>query len=120
MVVADVLGHAFLHGGLPEEFACFSEVCHEGGGLLYVISVFGEGLCGWIGTVHLLGEVDVMRLLPGEETARIGGRLTCPWVGHLHPADTLEPLSLSYLSCHRGSGVVIPVEHLCHDLRLVP
>ena len=61
-----------------------------------------------------------MWLLPDEERAGIRRSLACPGVGHLHPADALEALSLGYLL---GLGVgdgVVPVEDGGDGLRTVP
>ena len=61
-----------------------------------------------------------MGLLPDEEGTCIRGRLTSPGVGHLHPAHTFETLALGYLTGYGIGHLVIPLEHLCHNLRLIP
>ena len=61
-----------------------------------------------------------MWLLPDEEGTCVGGRFACPRVGHLHPANALESLTLGNLLRYGISHLVIPVEHGGYHLRTVP
>lgn len=77
LVVGDVLGDALLHGGGASQLiaACgfieCDEVGHELGGGFYLLAVFLQRFGRGVGAIHLLGEVDVMGLLPDEEGARV-------------------------------------------------
>ena len=73
LVKRDVLRHTLLHGSTAFQtellFFCVvaDEVGHEFGSGLYLLVVFFEGLFRGGRTEHLLGQIDVMGLLPDKE-----------------------------------------------------
>ena len=126
MIEREVLRHAFLHGGgsFQIEFFCFGviadEVGHKLGSLFYLPGIFSQRFFRGIGAIHFLGHIDVVGLLPDEERARVRRCFASPGIGHLHPANALEALSLGNLA---GFGVghgVVPLEHLLYGLRAIP
>ena len=118
MVIAEVLRHGLLHGGnslemeKPRLFVIADEVGHERRSSLYLFSVCLECFGRGIGTIHLFSEIDVVGVLPDEEGANIRRSLASPGIGHLHPADSLETLTLGYLTGDGVGCLVIPFEHL--------
>ena len=126
MVIGEILRHRFLHGCLALQevtLRCFvvaNEVGHELCRGFDLFSVFLEGFFCWIGTIHLLGHIDIVRLLPDEETTRVRRCLASPGVSHLHPADALESLTFCNLAGYGIGCGVIPVEDGGNRLRTAP
>ena len=115
VVIADVLGHAFLHGCYAFQCVAFGlgivcdEICHELCGCFNLLAVFLQRFSGRLAAIDFFCQIDVVRLLPDQERTSVGGRLTSPGISHLHPSDALKALALCYLSGHRVGSVVIPI-----------
>ena len=130
MVIAKVFRHRLLHGrGALEKILLFpvgngnghaDEIGHKRCRLLHLLSILGQRGGGGVGTIHLLSHIYIMWLLPDEERAGVRRGLARPWVGHLHPACSLEALALGNLLSDGESDVIVPFEHISHHFRTTP
>ena len=126
VVVGEIFGHGFLHGGDSLEVVEMglgvehSIVGHEGSCLFDLLGIAVEDVgCGLV-TIDFLGHIDIMWLLPNEEGADIGRCFTCPGVGHLHPSDAFESLTFGYLASFGIGGLIVPFKDVGKILLAVP
>ena len=126
MVIRKVLLHGFLHGGDSLEVVEVSLgvlhgiVGHEVGCLFHLLGIAVEDVGRGLVTIDFLCHIDVMGLLPDEEGSYVGGGFTCPRVGHLHPSDAFEALTLGNVLCFGIGDVIVPLQEVGQVLGTVP